>query len=89
MFAHEFTPKLAHHLRSCSEKETGHPDLPKNHRIDLPTIGVATVEHAAAIGLNGIVIQSGNVFVIDPPAVIARADALGLFLWVQEVASWK
>jgi UDP-2,3-diacylglucosamine hydrolase len=47
-------------------------------RVDLPTIGVRTVEGAAAAGLAGIVVETGRVMIVDRPAVIALADKEGL-----------
>ncbi|MEO5374067.1 MAG: UDP-2,3-diacylglucosamine diphosphatase LpxI [Alphaproteobacteria bacterium] len=52
----------------------------QERRADLPTIGVATVEAAAAAGLRGIAVEAGAALVIDGDAVAARADALGLFV---------
>ncbi len=52
----------------------------QERRIDLPTIGVATVEGAAAAGLAGIVAEADATLVIDRAAVIAAADRLGLFV---------
>ena len=49
-------------------------------RVDLPTIGPATVEGARAAGLKGIAIEAGGALVIDLPAVIAAADEAGLFI---------
>lgn len=49
-------------------------------RVDLPTIGVETIRLAAVAGLAGIVAEAGRAFVIDKPAVIALADAEGLFI---------
>lgn len=49
-------------------------------RVDLPTIGPATIEHAAAAGLAGIVAEGGRAFVIDREEVIALANAEGLFI---------
>ncbi len=49
-------------------------------RVDLPTIGPATVELAALAGLAGIVAEAGRAFVIDRDAVIAKANAAGLFI---------
>jgi DUF1009 family protein len=49
-------------------------------RVDLPTIGTRTVENAAAAGLNGIVVSAGNTLVIDRAAVIAAANARGMFV---------
>lgn len=50
-------------------------------RVDLPTIGVATVVAAAQAGLAGIVGEAGRLLVLDRAAVIARADELGLFIF--------
>ena len=49
-------------------------------RVDLPTIGPATIENAAAAGLAGIVAEGGRAFIIDREQVIALADAAGLFI---------
>jgi hypothetical protein len=52
----------------------------QEERVDLPTIGVATVEGAARAGLAGIVGIAGKMLVIDRAAVAAAADAAGLFV---------
>ena len=52
----------------------------QERRADLPTIGLATIEGAAAAGLRGIAIEAGGTLVVDAPAVTAAADRLGLFL---------
>ena len=49
-------------------------------RVDLPTIGPATIENAAAAGLAGIVAEGGRAFIIDREQVIALANAAGLFI---------
>ena len=49
-------------------------------RVDLPTIGVATLQRAARAGLAGIVGEAGRLLVVDREAVIACADDLGLFV---------
>jgi hypothetical protein len=56
------------------------PKPKQEMRVDLPTIGVATVERAAAAGLAGIAIKAGAALILDEAAVIARADALGIFV---------
>lgn len=48
--------------------------------MDLPVIGVETMERAAAAGLAGVAGEAGGVLVLDKPAVLAAADRLGLFL---------
>lgn len=49
-------------------------------RADLPTIGVATIENAAAVGLKGVVVQAGGSLIIRREDVIEAADRLGLFV---------
>jgi len=49
-------------------------------RVDLPTIGPATVEGVARAGLAGIVGEAGRLLVLDRDAVIARAEELGVFV---------
>ncbi len=49
-------------------------------RVDLPTIGVATLRGAARAGLSGVVGEAGRMLVLDRPAVAALADELGLFV---------
>lgn len=56
------------------------PKPMQERRIDLPTIGVSTVEKAAAAGLAGIVGEAGALLVIDRAGVVATADRLGLFV---------
>ena len=53
----------------------------QERRVDLPTLGVATVEAAAAAGLAGVVVEAGAALVLDRAAVTAAADRLGLFVW--------
>ncbi len=57
--------------------------LPKpgqDRRVDLPTIGLRTIERAAAAGLKGIVGEAGALLVVDRETVRAAADRLGLFV---------
>jgi DUF1009 family protein len=49
-------------------------------RVDLPTIGLATVRGAAAAGLAGIVGEAGRLLVLDRLEAVALADDLGLFI---------
>ena len=50
-------------------------------RVDMPVIGVRTLEMAAAAGLAGVGGMAGKLILIDRPALIAAADRLGLFVW--------
>lgn len=49
-------------------------------RVDLPTIGVRTVENAHAAGLSGIAVEAGGALILDRAHVIEKADALGMFV---------
>lgn len=49
-------------------------------RADMPTIGPQTVELGHAAGLAGLGVEAGRSLVMDGPAMIARANALGLFV---------
>ncbi|WP_306119941.1 MULTISPECIES: UDP-2,3-diacylglucosamine diphosphatase LpxI [unclassified Roseitalea] len=49
-------------------------------RVDLPTIGVGTVQRAAAARLAGIAVHGENTLIVDRQATIEAADAAGLFL---------
>lgn len=49
-------------------------------RLDLPALGPATLENAAAAGLAGVAVEAGGAIVLDREAVIATADRLGLFV---------
>lgn len=57
------------------------PKRGQDLRIDLPAIGPATVEAAAAAGLAGVAVTAGQVLVLDRPACVAAAKSAGLFLW--------
>lgn len=52
----------------------------QERRIDLPTVGSETVRRAHGAGLRGIAVEVGSTIVVDREAMIAEADAAGLFL---------
>ncbi len=52
----------------------------QERRADLPTVGPRTVTNAAASGLRGIAVEAGSTLMIDRAAVVAAADAAGLFV---------
>ncbi len=56
-------------------------------RVDLPTIGPATVHAAARAGLAGIVGEAGGLVILNREAVIRLADELGLFILGVEPAN--
>jgi DUF1009 family protein len=49
-------------------------------RVDMPTIGPATVEGARAAGLNGIAVEAGRVLVADRALTLSRADTSHVFI---------
>lgn len=57
------------------------PKPRQDRRIDLPALGVQTVVGAAEAGLGGIAFAAGGVVLLDRAAMVAEADARGLFLW--------
>lgn len=52
-------------------------------RLDMPAIGPDTFSAAAKAGLGGVVVQAGDTLVLGREETVARADDLGLFLWVR------
>ncbi|MAN61936.1 MAG: UDP-2,3-diacylglucosamine pyrophosphatase [Parvibaculum sp.] len=57
--------------------------LPKpgqERRVDLPTLGLTTVENAAAAGLNGIAYEASGALIANVEGVGQRADELDLFV---------
>lgn len=49
-------------------------------RLDMPMVGPATMHNAAAAGLAGIAVEAGRTLLADAPALVAAADAHGLFV---------
>jgi DUF1009 family protein len=49
-----------------------------DRRADVPTIGVATIERVAAAGCRCIAVGSGQVILVDRPAVLQAADRAGV-----------
>lgn len=78
-----FTAQIPAHLRRAKGLFYKAPKPSQDRRIDLPALGVQTVENAAAAGLGGIVWAAGGVICLDLPAMQAKANDLGLFLWAR------
>ncbi len=57
------------------------PKPMQERRIDLPVVGVATIELAAAAGLAGIAVEAGGALVVRRAELIAAADRAGMFLY--------
>lgn len=49
-------------------------------RVDLPTIGITTVEAIAAAGFSGIAVEAGGSLLVDKRELAKRADQLGIFV---------
>ncbi|MEM9810126.1 MAG: UDP-2,3-diacylglucosamine diphosphatase LpxI [Pseudomonadota bacterium] len=58
-------------------------------RVDLPTIGVQTVQSTAAAGLAGIMAPAERALMIDRDDLIACADELGIFVYGYQTAELK
>lgn len=56
------------------------PKPEQERRVDRPTIGIRTVENAAAAGLAGIAVEADGAIVNDADDVVRRANELGLFV---------
>jgi DUF1009 family protein len=53
----------------------------QERRIDLPVIGVRTIETAAAAGLAGVAVEAGGALAVRLADLVAAADAAGLFVY--------
>ncbi len=67
------------------------PKPAQDRRIDLPTIGPATVKGAKAAGLSGIIAVAGETMLLGPSDTRAAANAMGLFVYgasTDELTAW-
>lgn len=53
----------------------------QERRIDLPVIGVRTIEGAAAAGLAGVAVEAGGALAVRFDEIVDAADAAGLFVY--------
>jgi len=78
-------PELPCEIRGSEAVRRGvlvkRPKPQQERRIDLPTIGLRTVEGAVAAGLSGIAVEAGAALIVDRDAVRRAADAAGLFVY--------
>jgi UDP-2,3-diacylglucosamine hydrolase len=56
------------------------PKHSQDRRIDLPAIGLQTVERVAQAGLAGLAVAAGGTIIAEAAAVTAAADRAGIFL---------
>lgn len=78
-------PDLVPEIRGTPEQRRGvlvkRPKPQQERRIDLPTIGLTTVEGASRAGLAGIAVEAGAALIVDREKVAAAANAAGLFIY--------
>lgn len=60
------------------------PKPGQDMRFDVPAVGPDTVARAKAAGLNGVAVQVGGVFLLDPAETLEAADREGLFVYGYE-----
>jgi len=53
----------------------------QERRIDLPTIGVRTIEGAAAAGLAGVAVEAGGALAVNRADIVQAANAAGIFVY--------
>jgi DUF1009 family protein len=72
-------------LHGTSENRRGvlvkRPKPIQERRIDLPVVGMRTIEGAARAGLAGIAVEAHGALAVRRAEMIAEADKLGLFLY--------
>jgi DUF1009 family protein len=52
----------------------------QDRRVDLPAIGLQTIEMLKRYGIKGIAVEAGNILLIEREAVIQMADKEGIFI---------
>lgn len=77
--------ELPEAIRGTREQRRGvlvkRPKPIQERRIDLPTIGVGTLELASEAGLAGIAVEAGGALILNRIETAALADELGMFLY--------
>jgi hypothetical protein len=54
----------------------------QTHKIDLPTIGIETIENCAKAQIKGIAVESNSTIILQKDEVIKRANELNIFIEV-------
>ncbi|HSM94663.1 MAG TPA: UDP-2,3-diacylglucosamine diphosphatase LpxI [Rhizomicrobium sp.] len=76
--------QLPRNLRGTPQKRRGvlvkAPKPAQERRVDLPVIGLRTVELASAAGLAGIAVEAGGALLMRRSKIVEAADGLGLFV---------
>lgn len=89
--AAEGTDRMLERIATLPQEMRGHDDARagvlvklskpgQERRVDLPTIGVQTVENVAAAGLAGIAVEAGGALIVDGEAVARAANKAGIFV---------
>jgi hypothetical protein len=77
--------ELAPNLRGTPQQRRGvlvkRPKPIQERRIDLPTIGVRTIEGVAAAGLAGLAVEANGALAVRRPDIVAAADRAGVFVY--------
>ena len=60
------------------------PKTGQIREIDLPTIGPDTIKAAHRAGLAGVVVDAGDVIILDRQRCVAMADDYGLVIWSRQ-----
>lgn len=72
-------------LRGSPEQRRGvllkRPKPIQERRVDLPVVGVRTIEGAAKAGLAGVAVEAGAALMVRREAIVAAANAAGLFVY--------
>jgi DUF1009 family protein len=75
---------LSKNLRGTADKRRGvlvkAPKPGQERRVDLPVIGMRTIELAAAGGLAGVAVEAGAALLMRKAKLVETADRLGLFV---------
>lgn len=79
---------LPKNLRGTLRKRRGAlvkaPKPAQEMRVDLPVIGVRTIELASAAGLAGVAVEAGAALLMRKARIVEAADRLGLFVMAFE-----
>ncbi|RPE71476.1 hypothetical protein EDD53_0595 [Pacificibacter maritimus] len=75
-----YVAQTPQHLRRAKGVFVKAPKRNQDLRIDMPTIGIDTIEAVIKAGLAGLVIPAGKTIVLDQNIVKSRVDEAGLFL---------
>ncbi len=76
----DFVAQTPEHLRRGSGVLVKRPKVAQDLRVDMPTIGPATIDKAKAASLSGIVISPGTVLLVEREEMIKKANTAGLFV---------